>query len=137
MHSIQESAKNQRWMTFLSRMMSFSPVESSLLIIEIWEKYHQMRNEILQNIAVSEFSFEKIFFYNSEIWQQHWPIFGAFKCPLLSWDDSLKWLFVIWTLHSQCLMECWLRYLDIWPYPVWLLWARSYATPTSIIFYIG
>ena len=58
--------------------MSFSPVESSILITEIWEKYHRMRNEILQKIAVSEFSFANIFFWEFckiDIWQQSLAFF--------------------------------------------------------------
>ena len=43
--------------------MSVSAVESSIFITEIWEKYHQMRKKILQKKAVSEFSFENLFFW--------------------------------------------------------------------------
>ena len=42
--------------------MSVSPVESSILITEILEKYHRVRNEIAQKLAVSHFSLENIFF---------------------------------------------------------------------------
>ena len=50
MRSIQEIAKNKHWMTLLSRLKSVLPVESLIVITEIWEKYHQLGNETLQNI---------------------------------------------------------------------------------------
>ena len=68
--------------------MSVSPVESSILITEILEKYHRMRNEISQKIAVSEFSLEKIFFWEFckiDNWQQSLAFFLLNSSSLLSW----------------------------------------------------
>ena len=64
MHSIQEIANIQRLMTFSLKIEVFFHVENSIMITEIWENYHWMQNEISQKIAVSDFSFENIFFWN-------------------------------------------------------------------------
>ena len=53
-------------------------VENSISIAETRKKYHRMRNEISQEIAASEFSFESIFFSEfckTEFWQQSLAFF--------------------------------------------------------------
>ena len=70
---IQGIAKNQLWMTFLSRLMSVSPVESLVLIAEVWQKISLAAQwNFAEDSSCRIFNLEHFFweFCKLDIWQK-------------------------------------------------------------------